>query len=147
MSDERTKFVIDVDDVLESASKNEKVREYVRYWAGITDPDNIEVVSAADDARLIQEALAVGEIVPAGEGNYYSRSYFKDTARSEERTFVATANPADKGVYNNWRPSSEMKPKVEALMKGASQGKTMYVIPYLMSPWARRLEDWPPGLS
>jgi len=55
MSDERTKFVIDVDDVLESAQlKNEKVREYVRYWAGITDPDNIEVVSGADDARLVQ---------------------------------------------------------------------------------------------
>ena len=31
MSDERTKFVVDVDDVLESAQlKNEKVREYVR---------------------------------------------------------------------------------------------------------------------
>ena len=31
--------MIDVDDVLESAQlKNEKVREYVRYWAGITGP-------------------------------------------------------------------------------------------------------------
>ena len=55
--------------------------------------------------------------MPAGEGLYYSRSYWKDTARSEERTFVATSNPADKGVYNNWRPSSEMKPKLEGLMR------------------------------
>ncbi|HJZ06529.1 MAG TPA: hypothetical protein VJ283_00500, partial [Trebonia sp.] len=94
--------MIDVDDVLESAQlKNEKVREYVRYWAGITDPDNIEVVSGADDARLIQESLDAGEIAPAGEGLYYSRSYYKDTARSEERTIVATSRPSDKGVYNN----------------------------------------------
>ncbi len=46
--------------------------------------------------------------MPAGEGRYYSRSYFKDTARSEERTIVATSNPDDKGVYNNWRDAEEM---------------------------------------
>ena len=68
------------------------------------------MVSAADDARLIQEALDAGELQPAGEGRYYSRSYYKDTARSEERTIVATNDEKDKGVYNNWRPASEMKP-------------------------------------
>ncbi len=95
----------DVDAILEAAHlKNDHVREYVRYWAGITGADNIEVVSADDDARLIQEALDAGEILPAGEDLYYSRSYYKDTARSEERTIVATSDPADKGVYNNWYP-------------------------------------------
>jgi len=140
--------VIDVDDVLESAQlKNEKVREYVRYWAGITDPDSIEVVSAADDARLIQECLDAGEIVPAGEGLYYSRSYYKDTARSEERTIVATSDPADKGVYNNWHPAAEMKEKLTGLMRGASAGKTMYVIPYLMSPPGSPLERYAAGVQ
>ena len=96
----------DVDAILEAAHlKNDHVREYVRYWAGVTGADNIEVVSADDDARLIQEALDAGEILPAGEDLYYSRSYYKDTARSEERTIVATSNPADKGVYNNWYPA------------------------------------------
>ena len=66
----------DVDAILEAAHlKNERVREYVRYWAGVTGADNLEVVSAGDDARLIQEALDAGEILPAGEGLYYSRSY------------------------------------------------------------------------
>ena len=117
-----------------SGLKNEAVREYVRHWAGVTGAERVEVVSAADDARLIQEALDAGELLPAGEGRYYSRSYYKDTARSEERTIVATNNPEDKGVYNNWRPASEMKPLLEGLMSGASKGKTMYVIPYLMAP-------------
>src|SRR6516162_9348739 len=148
MSDERTRFVIDVDDVLESAQlKNEKVREYVRYWAGITGPDNIEVVSSADDARLIQESLDAGEIVPAGEGLYYSRSYYKDTARSEERTIVATSDPADKGVYNNWRPAGEMRPLLEELMRGASAGQTMYVVPYLMAPAGSPLERYAAGVE
>ena len=84
---------------------------------------------------------------PAGEGRYYARSYVKDTARSEERTIVATANPADKGVYNNWRPSSEMRPLLEELMRGASAGKTMYVIPYLMAPPGSPLEPYAVGVE
>jgi hypothetical protein len=40
--DERTGFVVDVDAILESAQlKNEKAREYVRYWADITGADNV----------------------------------------------------------------------------------------------------------
>jgi phosphoenolpyruvate carboxykinase (GTP) len=140
--------VIDVDAVLADAGlKNEKVGEYVRHWAGITGPDNIEVVSVADDSRLIQEALDAHEILPAGEDLYYSRSYSKDTARSEERTIVATNNESDKGVYNNWRPASEMKAKLTELMRGASAGKTMYVIPYLMAAPGSPLEKYAAGVQ
>src|SRR6185312_12185371 len=126
---------------------NVHVREYVQYWAELTGAARIEVVSATDDARLIDEALADGEILPAGEGLYYSRSYAKDTARSEERTIVATSNPADKGVYNNWHPADEMKPKLYDLMAGASKGKTMYVIPYLMAPKGSPLEKFAAGVE
>ena len=90
--------MVDVQKVLDEAGlMNPQVREYVAHWAEITEPDRIEVVSAADDARLIQESLDAGELQPAGEGLYYSRSYHKDTARSEERTIVATSNPDDAG--------------------------------------------------
>src|SRR6185437_3692983 len=144
----RTKYVADVDAILEAAHlKNDHVREYVRYWAGITGAANIEVVSADDDARLVQEALEAGEIMPAGDDLYYSRSYYKDTARSEERTIVATSNPADKGVYDNWYPSDEMKAKLTGLMTGASKGKTMYVIPYLMSAPGSPLERYAAGVE
>ena len=138
----------DVEAALDAAGlKNPRVREYVRYYADLTGADRVEVVSAADDARLIRESLDAGELEPAGEGLYYSRSYHKDTARSEERTIVATSDPKDKGVYNNWRPSSEMKPLLEDRMRGASQGKTMYVIPYLMSPPGNALEPYATGVE
>jgi phosphoenolpyruvate carboxykinase (GTP) len=131
----------------EAGLKNPFVRDYVRHWAEITGAERVEVIGASQDARLISESLAAGEIVPAGEGRYYSRSYVKDTARSEERTIVATANPADKGVYNNWRPSDEMRPMVTELMRGASAGKTMYVIPYLMAPPGSPLEPYAVGVE
>ncbi len=138
----------DVDGALDAAGlTNQAVRDYVRHWAEVTGAERIEVVSAADDARLIQEALAADEIQPAGEGRYYSRSYYKDTARSEERTIVATSNESDQGVYNNWRPASEMKPLLEDRMRGQLVGKTMYVIPYLMSPPGSPLERYAAGVE
>ena len=138
----------DVDRVMDEAGlKNESVREYVRYWAGVTGAERVEVVDASDDARLIRESLDAGEILPAGEGLYYSRSYFKDTARSEERTVVATSDPEDKGEYNNWRPASEMVPLLTERMRGSSAGKTMYVIPYLMAPPGSPLMHWSAGVE
>jgi phosphoenolpyruvate carboxykinase (GTP) len=138
----------DVDAALDEAGlKNPRVREYVHHWAEHTGAERVEVVSAADDERLIAEALAMGEIVPAGQGRYYSRSFAKDTARSEERTVVATSNPADAGVYNNWRPAEEMRPLLEERMRGASAGKTMYVVPYLMAPPGSPLEAYAAGVE
>jgi phosphoenolpyruvate carboxykinase (GTP) len=140
--------VIAVDAVLDRAGlTNSQVREYVRHWFELTGAERIEVVNASDDGRLIQEALAAGELSPAGEGRYYSRSHPKDTARSEERTVVATSDPADAGVYNNWRPAAEMKPLLEERMRGASAGKTMYVVPYLMAPPGSPLAGYATGVE
>jgi len=127
--------------------RNVHVRDYVRYWYELTGAARIEVISDSDDARLIDEALAAREILPAGSGRYYSRSYVKDTARSEERTVVATGNPADKGIYNNWRPADEMRRTVEERMRGASAGKVMYVVPYLMAPPGSPLERYAAGVQ
>jgi phosphoenolpyruvate carboxykinase (GTP) len=140
--------LVDVAAVLDQAGlKNASVREFVRQWAQHTGAARVEVISACDDARLIKESLDVGEIERAGEERYYARSYLKDTARSEERTIVATNNPADKGIYNNWRPAAEMKPLLEQLMRGASAGKTMYVVPYLMAPAGSPLERYAAGVE
>ncbi|WP_222266156.1 phosphoenolpyruvate carboxykinase (GTP) [Modestobacter marinus] len=140
--------MIDVDSALDEAGlRNGHVRDYVRHWAELTGAERIEVINAEDDARLLREAVEAGELFPAGEGRYYSRSYVKDTARSEERTIVATNDPADAGVYNNWRPAAEMKALLEERMRGASAGKTMYVVPYLMAPPGSPLEAYAAGVE
>jgi phosphoenolpyruvate carboxykinase (GTP) len=140
--------VVAVDAVLDQAGlTNSRVREYVRHWFELTGADRIEVVNDSDDARLIEESLAAGELFRAGKGRYYSRSHPKDTARSEERTVVATNDPADAGTYNNWRPAAEMRPLLEQQMRGASAGKTMYVVPYLMAPPGSPLERYAAGVE
>jgi phosphoenolpyruvate carboxykinase (GTP) len=68
--------VVDVAAILDHAGlTNPHVREYVRHWAALTGAERVEVISASDDARLIQESLDAGEIAPAGEERYYARSY------------------------------------------------------------------------
>jgi phosphoenolpyruvate carboxykinase (GTP) len=118
----------------EAGITTESVRSFIHEWSAVTQPARVEIIDSTDDSRLIDEALADGSLLPAGEGRYYSRSHPKDTARSEERTVVATADPRDRGMYNNWQPSEVIKPLITERMRGASRGKTMYVVPYLMAP-------------
>ena len=127
--------------------RNDAVAVFVTHWATHLEPAALEVVSADDDARLLRESLAAGEIQEVTGGRYFARSFSKDTARSEERTFVATSKPEDKGAYNNWVNSAELKPKVEALMAGGSKGKTLYVLPYLMAPPGGPLDQWAAGVE
>jgi phosphoenolpyruvate carboxykinase (GTP) len=138
----------DLDKVLDDAGlTNPSVREYVKHWASITRPARVEVVNASDDARLTAEALEAGELLPVAGGRTYSRSYLKDTARAEERTIVATSDPRDKGVYNNWQDSAAAKENYLSLVTGASEGKTMYVVPYLMAPQGSPLEKFAAGVE
>ena len=140
--------MIAVDAALDEAGlSNSHVRDFVKEWAALTGAARIEVINSSDDARLIREALEAGELFPAGEGRYYSRSHVKDTARSEERTVVATSDPADEGVYNNWRSADVSRALLEKRMRGASAGKTMYVVPYLMAPPGSPLERWATGVE
>lgn len=131
----------------EGGLTNPAVAEFVAQWAEILRPERIEVIDASDDERLVQEALAADEIQPAGKDRWFSRSYSKDTARSEERTVVATHDPADKGVYNNWRDADEVTTIQKERMAGAYEGKTMYVIPYLMSPKDSPFAKWAAGVE
>ena len=83
----------------------------------------------------------------AGSGRYLAHSHPKDTARSEERTVVATHDPADRGVYNNWRDADEVRAQQVERMSGAMTGRTMYVVPYLMAPPGSPLARWAVGVQ
>lgn len=113
---------------------NDAALRFIREWANHVGAAQVQVIDAGDDERLMREALEAGEVLPVSGGRIYARSHPKDTARTEERTFVATADPRDRGVYNNWQPSSELVPRVRELMQAAAAGKTLYAIPYVMAP-------------
>ena len=53
----------------------------------------------------------------------------------EHLTFVCTENEEDAGPNNNWMSVEDGHGKIDPLFDGCMQGRTMYVIPYLMGPY------------
>lgn len=133
--------------VADAGALNPAMQSFVDEWAELTQPQRIEVISAADDDRLIAEALESGELLTAAEGNYFARSHPKDTARSEERTVVATSRASDRGVYNNWHDADEVIAAQRDKMRGELQNKTMYVVPYLMAVPNTPLANYAAGVQ
>ncbi len=115
-----------------STLSNVALQSWIREMVEFTGAADIQIVDESDDAALLEQAVAAGELTKLADGNYYTRSHKKDTARSVKKTFVATENPEDAGHYNNWSPTAEKKEVMEGLLKGSMAGKTMYVLPYLM---------------
>src|SRR5262249_36826889 len=49
-------------------------------------------------------------------------------------TFICTPQRDDAGPTNNWMAPGEAKERVGGLFRGSMQGRTMYVVPYVMGP-------------
>lgn len=126
---------------------NAAVQAFIDEWAKLTTPAAIEVIDSTDEQRLIGDALAAGELLPVEGDRYYTRSHPLDTARSEERTVVATSTPTDQGIYNNWRDAEETLATLRERMRGQLSGKTMYVIPYLMAVPGTPVARWGLGVQ
>jgi len=135
------------DALLAAGIDNPHVREFVDTWAEALSPAAIEVITPDSEEELVAQGLAAEELLPAGRGCYLARSHPLDTARSEERTVVATSELAEHGVYNNWFPADSTKQRLEERLKGACAGKTLYVIPYLMAPPGSPLERFAVGVE
>ncbi|MFH1800043.1 MAG: phosphoenolpyruvate carboxykinase (GTP) [Candidatus Omnitrophota bacterium] len=72
---------------------------------------------------------------------YYHHSHPNDVARTEQLTFICHPDKEMAGPNNNWMDPKEAKAKMTALFDGCMQGRTMYVMPYMMghpkSPYAK----------
>ncbi len=116
------------------------LEQWVDEVAGTTRPKNVYWCDGSDAEyqRLITEMLASGTLSELNQhknpGCYLHRSDPNDVARTEHLTFICSRRQEDAGPTNNWMAPAEAKDKVGALFRGAMQGRTMYVVPYLMGP-------------
>jgi phosphoenolpyruvate carboxykinase (GTP) len=87
---------------------------------------------------LIEAMLRDGTLLPFNARTYPNcylhRSHPQDVARTEQLTYICTRERDDAGPTNNWMGPAEAKAKAGTFLRGAMQGRTMYVIPYLMGP-------------
>src|SRR6266550_3978940 len=94
--------------------------------------------SEVENQRLVREMLAARTLSELNQTRYPNchlhRSDPSDVARTEHLTFICSRAQDDAGPTNNWMEPRQAKEKVGALFRGAMQGRTMYVVPYLMGP-------------
>ncbi|MBI5059228.1 phosphoenolpyruvate carboxykinase (GTP) [candidate division KSB1 bacterium] len=119
---------------------NSEVTKWVDDVAKLTTPDRIHWCdgSAAEHEMLVKGMLDRKEFTTLNRdkwpGCYLYRSDPTDVARTEKVTYINCANEADAGPTNNWLSPAAAEQQVLPLFKGAMQGRTMYVIPYIMGP-------------
>ncbi len=119
---------------------NRHLTSWVEEMAKLTKPDRIVWCdgSEAEKERLTQYAVDTNVLAPLNQeklpGCYLSRSNPNDVARVEHLTFICTPTKDEAGPTNNWMAPDEAYRKLGALFDGSMQGRTMYVVPYVMGP-------------
>jgi len=99
------------------------------YWCNGTEEEKDTLTKAAVDSGVL---IALNqEKLP---GCYLHRSNPNDVARVEQLTFICTPTKEGAGTTNNWMDPKEAYEKLGKLYEGAMEGRTMYVIPYVMGP-------------
>ena len=121
-------------------TKNPTLIRWVDEMAGLCQPDRIFWCDGSEEEKsaLTEEAVAKGILIRLNQekrpGCYYHRSNPNDVARVEQCTYVCTPTEDEAGPMNNWAPPAEMYQKLHGFCRGAMNGRTMYVVPYLMGP-------------
>lgn len=121
--------------------KNVKANEWINQMIELVNPAKVVLIDGSKEqkARLTQEAVEAGELHKLNQeimpDCYLRRSDPSDVARVEDRTFICTREQSEVGPTNNWAYAPEMYEKMNALFKNSMEGKTMYIIPYMMGPY------------
>lgn len=114
------------------------ILEWVTEIAELTRPDSIHWCTGSDEEwdQLTRALEATGtftrlnaEIKP---NSFHAASDPSDAARVEDRTYICSREERDAGPTNNWMDPDEMKAVMRGLYAGCMQGRTMYVIPFVM---------------
>jgi phosphoenolpyruvate carboxykinase (GTP) len=125
-------------------NQNSHVKAWVDEIVALCRPERVVWCSGSEDERdqLTRECLKTGELIELNQekmpGCYLHRSAAHDVARTEHLTFVCTKKADDAGFNNNWMEPAEARAKLSEIYRGCMEGRTMYVVPFLMGPVGSR---------
>jgi phosphoenolpyruvate carboxykinase (GTP) len=128
----------------EPFANNQTLHAWIQAIAQHTQPARIHICDGSEEERATIERsmVAVGSLTELDPKlhprSFLCRSDPTDVARTEHLTFISTPQRQEVGPTNNWMSHDEAQQRVWPLFEGAMQGRTMYVVPYLMGPAGSR---------
>jgi phosphoenolpyruvate carboxykinase (GTP) len=127
-------------DFSSAPTENSVLKLWVNNVAKLTNPQSVVWCNGSDEEynALVKMMLSKGILIRLNQKEYpncyLSRSDKSDVARTEARTFIACAEKSNAGPLNNWLPIEEAKAVYDKFLQGCMEGRTMYVVPYVMGP-------------
>jgi phosphoenolpyruvate carboxykinase (GTP) len=124
----------------ENKPTNQAVLDWVHEVESLTQPENIFWCDGSENETsfLVGEALRQGILIQLDQekkpGCYLHRSNPNDVARVEQFTLICSPTKEEAGPTNHWADPDETYSKLHGMLKGAMQGRTMFVVPYVMGP-------------
>jgi phosphoenolpyruvate carboxykinase (GTP) len=125
-------------DHQDAPTTHQGILDWVAEIAALTEPDRVHWCTGSDEewTELTDSLVASGTFTrlnPEKKPNsFHAASDPTDVARVEDRTFICSVEEKDCGPTNNWMDPEEMKGVMRDLYRGCMQGRTMYVIPFVM---------------
>ncbi len=111
---------------------------WVEQVAQLTQPRDIRWITGSPEewTELTDQLVEAGTFTRLDESkkpnSFYCASDPTDVARVEDRTYICSVDEKDAGPTNNWMAPELMKARMTELYRGSMQGRTMYVIPFVM---------------
>jgi len=119
--------------------------KWVGAVAAVCKPDKIVWCDGSESQRahLLAQAVEMGVLTQLNKeklpGCYLHRSHQNDVARTEQCTFICTPGQDMAGPSNNWMESRAAYARLRELFTNSMQGRTMYVLPFVMGPPGAKL--------
>ncbi|MGA8852356.1 MAG: phosphoenolpyruvate carboxykinase (GTP) [Aeromicrobium sp.] len=115
-----------------------KLQDWVDEVAALTKPSDIYWCEGSPEewVNVTDTLVETGTFKRLNDelkpNSFYCASDPTDVARVEDRTYICSVDEKDCGPTNNWMAPDEMKQVMTDLYDGCMQGRTMYVIPFVM---------------
>ncbi|KCV69386.1 phosphoenolpyruvate carboxykinase (GTP) [Fonticula alba] len=126
-------------------SERTPLQQWLYSRVALFGPSTVHFVSgSAEEEKLLSaRCIADGTMKPLNPklrpNCFIALTDAKDVARSEESTFVCPVDKKNAGPTNNWRSPVEMKAELKAKFNKCMEGRTLYVVPFLMGPKGSKL--------